>query len=173
MIDYHKLLCDEVQIDGLTGLKNRKMFDQVIVEWFDQKVPFSLVLIDIDHFKNVNDTYGHLTGDEVIKHLAEHLKAITNDKTLCFRYGGEEFGLLIREVNVDEVYSIAECLRLIVVEGQGPTGVPVTISLGISNYQTDDDSPTPIIERADTALYQSKLNGRNRTTVFGLDIDRK
>lgn len=173
MIDYHKMLCDEVQIDGLTGLKNRKMFDQVIVEWFDQKVPFSLILIDIDHFKNVNDTYGHLTGDEVIKHLAEHLKAITNEKILCFRYGGEEFGLLIREVHEDEVYSIAEHLRLIVEEGQGPTGGPVTISLGISNYQTDDDSPTPIIERADTALYKSKLNGRNRTTVFGLDIDRK
>ena len=116
--------------------------------------------------------YGHLTGDEVIRQLAQHLKAITNEKTLCFRYGGEEFGILIREVNVDEVYSIAECLRLIVVEGPGPTGVPVTISLGISNYQTDDDSPTPIIERADTALYQSKLDGRNRTTVFGLDKDR-
>ncbi|WP_160849091.1 diguanylate cyclase [Pontibacillus yanchengensis] len=171
MIDYHKLLSDQVQIDGLTGLMNRRAFDQVIADWFDKKLPFSLILIDIDHFKNINDTYGHLIGDEVLKQLAQHLCAITNDRTLSFRYGGEEFGLLIREQDVGEAYVIAECLRHKVAEVQGPTGVSITISIGIAQYQTADDSSIPIIERTDTALYQSKLNGRNRTTVFDFDKD--
>jgi diguanylate cyclase (GGDEF)-like protein len=164
MMDYHKLLCDQAQIDGLTGLLNRRAFDQVMSEWFDKGSPFSLILIDIDYFKKVNDTYGHLTGDELLKQLAQHLQEITNERTLSFRYGGEEFVILIREEYVDEAYDIAESLRRKVAEVQNPTGGPITISTGISQYQTDDASTISIIERADAALYQSKLKGRNRTT---------
>ncbi|WP_163192132.1 GGDEF domain-containing protein [Clostridium thermarum] len=164
MIDYHKLLCNQAQIDGLTGLMNRRAFDQVMSEWFVQGIPFSLILIDIDYFKKINDTYGHLTGDEVLKQLAQHLQEITNERTKSFRYGGEEFAILIREEDVDEAYDIAERLRLKVAEVQNPIGEPITISIGISRYQTDDTSTIPIIQRADAALYQAKLKGRNRTT---------
>lgn len=167
--DYHQLLCNQVQLDGLTGLINRKMFDQVIEKSFHQKSPAALLLIDIDHFKNINDTYGHLTGDEVIKQLAQHLSEIDVEGTLSFRYGGEEFAVLMPDTDIDEAYKVAELLRNKISRIQSPTGRPITISIGVADYQETDDSSIAIIERADMAMYQSKLYGRNRTTVFDYD----
>jgi diguanylate cyclase (GGDEF)-like protein len=165
IMHYLKLLNVQIQIDGLTGLNNRKTFDAVIEEWIDQKNPFFLILIDIDYFKKVNDTYGHLVGDEVIKYLASMMLSVSRDGDLCFRYGGEEFGMLIMGKNADDAFKIAERLREKVADTASPSGRPITISSGISAYQDEDQYPETIIERADAALYQSKSDGRNKTTV--------
>ena len=164
--DYHELLCNQVQLDGLTGLINRKMFDQVIETSFHQKTPVSLLLLDIDHFKFINDTYGHLIGDEVIKQLAQHLRELESEGALSFRYGGEEFAVWLPHTALYKAYEIAEQLRETVSTTQSPTGKPITISSGVADSQETDSSSTAIIERADMAMYQSKLYGRNRSTLF-------
>ncbi|MCH1626815.1 sensor domain-containing diguanylate cyclase [Ferdinandcohnia quinoae] len=160
------LLNDQIQLDGLTGIANRRTFDQIIKVWISNKIPFTLIMIDIDHFKKVNDTYGHLVGDDVLKYLSKMMVDVSNEGDLCFRYGGEEFGILIKDKETDDAYKIAERLRITVSEAPSPTGKPITISAGISSYHGSDLHPKEIIEKADTALYQSKHNGRNRITIF-------
>jgi diguanylate cyclase (GGDEF)-like protein len=165
--NYLKLLNNQIHLDGLTGLANRKSFDLSIRELFEQRSPFTVIMLDIDRFKNVNDTYGHLTGDDVLKFLAAKIKLYTRENDLSFRYGGEEFGILSKDLNLEDAFKIAEQLRTEVSDTPSPTGQPITISLGISTYQLEDKHPEDIIKRADSALYQSKLDGRNRTTIFG------
>lgn len=160
------LLNNQLQIDGLTGLANRRTLDLALKEWLDQKVPFSIIMIDIDFFKRVNDTYGHLVGDDVLKFLASTMKDIAGVDDICFRYGGEEFGLLVKSVNPINALDLAEQLRIKVSETVSPTGEFVTISLGISSYQEGDQHPENILKRADDALYQSKSQGRNKTVVY-------
>lgn len=164
--NHFQLLNNQIQLDGLTKLANRRTFDLVIKEWVEQKIPFTMIMIDIDRFKKVNDTYGHLVGDDVLKYLSSLIKEITCKGDLCFRYGGEEFGIIVRDKNMEEVLKIAERLRINVAETISPTGKPITISLGIAPSQEDDQRPEEIIKRADCALFQSKTNGRNRTTIY-------
>lgn len=160
------LLNNQLQVDGLTGLANRRSFDWKIKEWIENNIPFSLIMIDVDHFKVINDTFGHLAGDDVLKQLSSIIYDFSNESTLCFRYGGEEFGVMIREKSIEDVFQLAEKLREKVAKATFPIGKPITISLGISTFQ-DYDQPEAIINRADLALYQSKSGGRNRTTIFG------
>lgn len=155
-----------IQQDGLTGLANRRTFDFEIKRLFDEKIPFSVIMLDIDFFKRVNDTYGHLTGDDVLKALAQVISQFSGPNDLCFRYGGEEFGILLYEKNEQQAYNIAEKLRKEVLTMPTPMGESITISLGVSSYQKDDKFPKDVIKRADAALYESKLNGRNRTTIY-------
>jgi diguanylate cyclase (GGDEF)-like protein len=164
--NYSNLVNTQVQIDGLTGLANRKTFHSVMKEWIDLKKPFTLILIDIDFFKKVNDTYGHLEGDNVLKYLASLMNSVSRDEDLCFRFGGEEFGVLVQGEQEAGAFEIAERLRLKVAETPTPIGHSITISLGISAYQEEDSDPETVIERADAALYQSKSDGRNKTTIF-------
>lgn len=164
--DYHELLSNQAQQDGLTGLINRKVFNQLMEQAFHQEASAALLLIDIDHFKMINDTYGHLTGDEVIKQLARHLREIDHMGSLSFRYGGEEFAVWLPDMDGDQAYEIAEALRKEVAQTQSPTGNPITVSIGVATTQEVDTSSLMIVERADIALYQSKIYGRNRTTQF-------
>jgi diguanylate cyclase (GGDEF)-like protein len=164
--NHFHLLNNQIQLDGLTGLVNRRTFDIKIREWMEEITPFSLIMIDIDHFKKVNDTYGHLVGDDVLKFLASRISVYSNDKTFCFRYGGEEFGILVKDRNVDYAFQLAERLRTNLAETVSPTGQSITISIGITTSQEQDQDPETIIQRADLALYQSKETGRNRTTLF-------
>ncbi|SOB99304.1 diguanylate cyclase (GGDEF)-like protein [Ureibacillus xyleni] len=160
------ILKKEVQLDGLTGLANRRTFDATIKEWTLQKHSFSLVFLDIDNFKKVNDTYGHLVGDDVIKYLANIINNYTGEDDLSFRYGGEEFGILIKDKNEEDAYNIAEQLRLKIEQTKSPTGKPITVSLGVTSIEDGDIHPKTIIERADQALYQSKKDGKNKTTIY-------
>jgi diguanylate cyclase (GGDEF)-like protein len=160
------LLNNQLQIDGLTGLVNRRTLDLALKDWLDQRVPFSIIMIDIDLFKRVNDTYGHLVGDDVLKFLALLMKDTANEDDICFRYGGEEFGILIKSVDPIKAFEIAEQLRLKVCNTICPTGEFITISLGISTYQEGEEYPETILKRADIALYQSKTEGRNKTLVY-------
>lgn len=163
---YIHQLNKQIQQDGLTGLANRRTFDIEIQQLFDEKIPFSVIMLDIDFFKKVNDTYGHLMGDDILKALAEVISQFAGPKDLCFRYGGEEFGILLYGKDELESYEIAEKLRKKVQVMPTPMGKTITISLGISAYRKEDKSPTEVIKRADSALYESKLNGRNRTTIY-------
>lgn len=160
------MLNKEIQLDGLTGLANRRAFDATISEKIESKQPFSLILFDIDNFKQVNDTYGHLVGDDVIKYLASIISDLTQKEDFCFRYGGEEFGILVDGKNESDAWNIAEQVRRKVSETISPTGQPITISLGISSFNGSDVYASTVIDRADKALYESKKNGKNRTTIF-------
>lgn len=160
------LLNTQIQIDGLTGVANRRTFDTAIMEYVETKTPFSLIMLDIDRFKLVNDTYGHLIGDDVLKFLCRTMEGFCGEDEFCFRYGGEEFVILIKDKRDSEAYVFAEKLRNALADMVSPTGKPITISLGITSMQPYDRHPKTIVERADAALYQSKSEGRNRTTIY-------
>lgn len=160
------MLNNEIQMDGLTGIANRKTFDVLLKDWVDDHTPFFLIMIDIDHFKKVNDTYGHLLGDEVLKFLSSIMDRHCDESDICFRYGGEEFGILLKNYTSESAFGFAENLRKEVAETPAPIGEPITISIGMTSSKPSDHDPKEIIERADTALYQSKSNGRNKTTIY-------
>ncbi|WP_428911089.1 sensor domain-containing diguanylate cyclase [Niallia sp. Krafla_26] len=164
--NYLVLLNKQVQRDGLTNLGNRRSFDLIIKDWFDHQIPFSLVLLDIDYFKKVNDTFGHLAGDDVLRHLSSFMQNTSREEDFCFRYGGEEFAILTTVKSEEDVFKIAERIRIGFAESPNPTGEKITISFGISSYRIEDEKPEDVIKRADIALYQSKENGRNQTTIY-------
>lgn len=157
----------EARTDGLTGLANRKAFDQTLDElylaWQTKKQPFSLLLIDIDHFKSINDTYGHPAGDTVLKKLSEILRAEFRDAVCVARYGGEEFAVLTLLPLTDTAEWLdrvrAEVARQEFVHES--TRIPVSLSGGVSIIAADD-KPGKLVRRSDEALYASKQGGRNR-----------
>ncbi|WP_077210904.1 sensor domain-containing diguanylate cyclase [Bacillus dakarensis] len=166
ILEHFQLLNKQISYDGLTGLANRRAFDTQMNYLIKQKMSFSLLMLDIDHFKKVNDVYGHLVGDDVLRFLALLMKEASRGEDLCYRYGGEEFAFLLKGKNLDDAIAMAERLRNKVAETPSPTGKPIHISIGISCYQNEDQLPEVIIKRADSALYHSKNTGRNKTTVF-------
>ncbi|MBS4096962.1 MAG: diguanylate cyclase [Sulfuricella sp.] len=160
--------------DGLTGLTNRKGFDLAMASCLSSietgvRGP-SLLMTDIDFFKKVNDSYGHLFGDKVIRVVAQTLKDNVKGKDLAARYGGEEFVILLPDTPVEGARILAEKLRATVENGRirrldsNETIAKVTISLGVAAYRPGE-SAAEFIERADQALYASKTQGRNRVTV--------
>ena len=163
---YLDLLNEEIKIDSLTGLSNRKTFDRTIQEWFDEQIQFSLILIDLDYFKLINDEYGHTRGDEALRYVASQLESIASSDDLCFRYGGEEFGILVKFGGKQAAIDLAETLRKKLATSETFSGQVITISIGIAFSCTNTESPQMLVEMADAALYQSKNEGRNRTTVY-------
>jgi two-component system, sensor histidine kinase LadS len=161
--------------DGLTGIKNRRFFNAVYPREFKramrEKLSLAVLLLDIDYFKNFNDTYGHLTGDDCLKMVAALIEhEIKRVSDMAFRYGGEEFAVLLPNTQTSGALLIAEKIRVRIEnaefksEGQR---MPVTISIGLANcIPTIDMSEDQLLGYADAALYQSKQNGRNRVTVY-------
>lgn len=170
VLEYITMLNKEATLDGLTKVANRRKFDMEINRLFKRKKPFSLIMVDIDHFKKVNDTYGHRIGDKVLQFLASLMNDVTSEEDLVFRYGGEEFGILLKNKTEKEAFYIAEKLRTLLESTNSPIGKPIYISLGVSSYQKDDQSAEDVIERADVALYQSKRTGRNKTTLYETNV---
>jgi len=177
-------LLQESQTDSLTGLANRKTFDECFSRVYelqpfdegeckvdvDQRKPqvqttFWIAMIDIDHFKSVNDRFGHLYGDEVLILLAHLLKNALRNDDLVFRFGGEEFVLMIRCTGRDEAAGLLERLRESVESQEIPQVGRVTISLGATEMIRNTFAGT-LLDYADKALYYSKQNGRNRLTFF-------
>lgn len=152
--------------DSLTGLKNRRYFhiklDEMIVDYKDGRTPFSLCLIDIDHFKQVNDVWGHTIGDQVLEQLAKIAETTVRIEDTVIRYGGEEFVILLPLLNEQEAKLQAEQLRMEVEQATWLID-EVTISVGIATY-TAEDTPVTVVNKADQALYYSKRMGRNRVT---------
>jgi len=163
---------EESITDALMGIKNRRYFDQKIVEEvalsLRYKLPLSLILLDIDHFKKINDTYGHMVGDEVLRNIACLIGEAVRDTDIVARYGGEEIAIITPSCGKQEAELLAQRLRLIVEKttmalvGATQEVIQVTVSMGVSAMNhiiTDKDA---LIEETDDALYLAKKLGRNR-----------
>ncbi|MDL2355105.1 MAG: diguanylate cyclase [Pseudomonadota bacterium] len=159
--------------DGLTGVFNRKFFDeqitQEIVNARRYNWPLTLAMIDVDHFKSINDTYGHSSGDEVLRRLAERLKSMVRSSDTLFRYGGEEFALILPHIALENASFLLNRLRkaieTMVVELEPAIQVSMTVSIGVAQLE-DGLAPGQLVSRADEALYSSKRAGRNRVTCY-------
>lgn len=156
--------------DPLTKLTNRRTLDEQTQKWTNNGTAFSVVILDIDHFKRVNDTYGHSVGDEVLKFLAEKMKEVARKEDICCRYGGEEFVLLLQHMNEDEAYLVAERLRMTIESTLSPCGDYITISAGISSYPSTTTDLSELFDAADQCLYEAKNNGRNQCIVKGNEL---
>jgi diguanylate cyclase (GGDEF)-like protein len=154
--------------DELTRLPNRRYMAQRFLQEMQRARRYhkglAFVMIDLDHFKQVNDANGHLAGDEVLADLAKILVAGKRDSDVAARYGGEEFALILHETTAEGAMVLAERIRAAVEAATFPGDVKLTISLGVA--ATDDESRfTSLIERADEALYEAKAGGRNRVVL--------
>ncbi|SON56491.1 Stalked cell differentiation-controlling protein [Hartmannibacter diazotrophicus] len=157
--------------DELTTLANRKHFDQsierAIAQASEEDEPFSLLVTDIDHFKNFNDTYGHQTGDQVLRLVGLSVKQNVKGHDIACRYGGEEFAIILPRCNLKGAAAVAEQIRVAVMSKElmkrstGENLGNITISIGVATFN-NRDSVQSIIERADSALYLAKHTGRNR-----------
>lgn len=154
--------------DPLTGLTNRRTMDERLQTWTEEQVPYAVLLVDLDRFKSINDTYGHSVGDEVLKYLAEKMLFHTREQDVCCRFGGEEFVVLLPSTSESEAMTIAENLRSDLEKTNSPCGRPVTMSGGIALATGNGDAPDKIIERADRALYEAKQAGRNLVLMASL-----
>ncbi|GAA0808416.1 GGDEF domain-containing protein [Spirilliplanes yamanashiensis] len=150
--------------DGLTGTANRRRFDALLAAEVRGPVPFALLLLDLDHFKAVNDTHGHQTGDAVLVAAAAALRAAAGAGSLVARYGGEEFAVLT-PVPPAELPAFAERLRRAVADADTP--VPVTVSIGAACFPHDDVTEQGLIGLADERLYTAKRAGRDRAVTDG------
>ena len=161
----------EAMTDGLTGIANRKHFDLVLgsetTVAADSGDSLCLLLTDIDHFKNFNDTYGHRVGDEVLKVVARTLKDGIKGRDTPARYGGEEFAVILPQTSLEDAVTVADQIRVTLASRNlqnrktGDSYGKVTLSIGVARYRPGE-SPDELIERADAALYRAKGAGRNR-----------
>jgi diguanylate cyclase (GGDEF)-like protein len=165
---YHEEIYKMTIVDGLTGAHNKRYF----VEFLEREIarcsryerPLSLLMFDIDHFKAINDTHGHLTGDYVLKEMARRLLGRIRKEELLARYGGEEFACVLPETDHAGAMNFAEQVRTIIAdqpfEYEGDT-IKVTISVGVSTLTGENIEPSAFIKQADDNLYKAKRSGRN------------
>ncbi|MBW0364660.1 PleD family two-component system response regulator [Ensifer adhaerens] len=160
--------------DGLTGLHNRRYFDTHLKLLMDRAAargrPLSICMTDIDRFKQVNDTYGHDVGDEVLREFANRIRTTVRGADLACRFGGEEFIVVMPDTSAEMAAGVAERLRTIIEslpfaipQADGP--LKVTASMGIATLRPGSDTAEALLKRADTALYQAKHEGRNRVVA--------
>lgn len=160
--------------DALTGIGNRLALDEAIARLLDQggrlrPLPFALILFDLDHFKTYNDEHGHQAGDAALGRIGEILRRATRGTDVAFRYGGEEFLLLVPDADLNGAIAVAERVRMATEESDGLP--PFTISGGVALWDpVDGRDPQPLLRRADTALYLAKRAGRNRIVADELSI---
>lgn len=158
-------LSHESQTDQLTGLANRREMDRLLAQWEAASLPFAVVVLDIDHFKRVNDTYGHDVGDVVLKQLAIVMRQHSRSMDLPCRTGGEEFAILLPHSALPAALEVAERLRRAVETHTFDQVGRVTISCGVSAMPATAPSLTAVLKAADVALYEAKRGGRNRTVA--------
>ncbi|ACX68413.1 sensor domain-containing diguanylate cyclase [Paenibacillus sp. Y412MC10] len=168
LMEINAVLLELSNTDKLTGLKNRRFFqerlEEQLMQYNHNRIPLSLFIIDIDHFKRVNDTWGHGYGDEVLFDVATILKTHALEGETVARYGGEEFVMILPETDAEKAKAGAERLRRAVQDFSWKTG-SMTISIGIITANPDDNEAT-LLQKADEALYASKQNGRNQVTHY-------
>ena len=176
MKSYHDLLEEQAQLDGLTGLSNRRALEQRLdAEWSVARRrggPISLVIVDLDHFKRINDRFGHAAGDETLRTAALALKSVARSSDFVARFGGEEFVLIAPDADVEGAVQLAERVRERI-ESLAPTfeNMPssITASAGVASITAIDEeeaSAHVLFDRADQALYAAKADGRNTVRVW-------
>jgi len=177
--DNANMLHNLATTDALTGLLNRREFNRRISEEIARakrhKTSICLALFDIDHFKKINDTYGHNAGDAVLKELGELISVNTRSCDIAARYGGEEFALILPETSLNEGYELLERLRDRVEKQYfhlSYSPIQATISVGVAQYDFMDSCAADFCERTDKALYQAKRNGRNRVEYATLGMPK-
>lgn len=169
------LLLNDNQRDHLTGLLNRKSFDDKVMKMIlslgaankraADKTSYCLAMLDIDHFKRVNDTHGHLMGDEVLLHFSQCMNETFRDYDLLFRIGGEEFVVILRNVDAERATAVLERFRKVVETHYFPQVGQVTASIG-ATFVGEHDLPATAVDRADQALYYVKAHGRNQVAFY-------
>ncbi len=159
----------DAQTDPLTGLHNRRGLALALDALRSERSSFAVVALDIDHFKRINDSHGHDTGDQVIRHVAQLMRASSRDADILCRSGGEEFLMLLPSASLDSAVLVAERLRCCVEQAEMPEVGFLTISLGIALWPMHSADVDRVLKLADTALYQAKHNGRNRAEVARMD----
>ena len=174
LADANKRLRESNQRDALTGLYNRRhfreVFEQMLRQTSERRQPLGLMLIDLDYFKKINDTYGHLAGDDCLRSLSKTITmTLTGYNAIVARFGGEEFVTVVPNVTSEKLAAIAEELRSRIEQENiqiGPQAITITASLGIISIPSDRHmSPDQALHQADEALYLSKNKGRNRVSV--------
>lgn len=171
LLDEHTQLKHQAHYDALTGLFNHERIRQHLnaaLSDLPDNQALCVVMADLDHFKQVNDNYGHLMGDAVLRGISARLRATMRGFDYIGRYGGEEFLIILQNTDLEEGAEIAERLRTQVEQSpfhHNDTSIPITVSLGLTHYHSGDSVET-IIQRADEALYQAKADGRNRVAVI-------
>ena len=155
-------------VDDLTGLYKREVLDIFIKKIYEKSKRkssfFSFIMIDIDDFKNINDTYGHQKGDEVLEEISKIIKNSIRSMDIAFRYGGEELSVIFPDTKKDDAYKIAEKIR-VNIEKKYTNNMNITVSIGISSNEDKSSDQIEIIKNADELLYEAKNNGKNQVKV--------
>ncbi|NBD12173.1 MULTISPECIES: GGDEF domain-containing protein [Corallococcus] len=166
---YHDEIYRLTTMDGLTQIYNRRYFDEQLDREISRSRRYervlSLVMLDLDHFKEVNDTYGHLAGDSVLKQLASTVRTRIRREDVFARYGGEEFALLLPEIHLTGARQLAEKVRKLVERQRfefDKQVIPVTLSVGVATLEPHHREPSELVRAADEHLFEAKSQGRNR-----------
>ena len=159
--------------DTLTDIPNRRAYDLRFKEEFHRfrryQQEFSLLIFDVDHFKRVNDTYGHRAGDKCLREIIKRIKPVLRESDFLARYGGEEFAILLPGIAEEKARAVAERLCRIIERTRflyQTQEIPLTISIGVSQARESDEHQDVLFNRADKALYEAKSAGRNRVAVL-------
>jgi diguanylate cyclase (GGDEF)-like protein len=162
--------------DGLTGLYNHRHFQERLQAEEKRSRrhdhPFSVIMLDIDHFKNYNDVCGHPTGDKALTIISQLIRAEVRDIDILARYGGEEFAIILTETDKAGAWKVAERIRLRIAEHKFPHAhvqpqKRLTVSVGVASFPEDADKRKDLVERADEALYMAKKMGRDQVFIAG------
>ncbi len=172
----HQHLVEELEelsiTDSLTSIYNRRKFNELLTMEIERSKRYqnslSIIMCDIDHFKRINDTFGHDVGDKAIQKFSKQLHGNIREIDMLARWGGEEFMILMPSVNVENAHSVAEKLRMIIENTEVETAGSFTASFGVTDLMLDDTAET-FIKRADQALYKAKRGGRNRVESIGAE----
>ncbi|MDM7998811.1 MAG: diguanylate cyclase [Dehalococcoidia bacterium] len=160
---------EKARLDELTGLFNRRHFDERLREEINRQIryggAFSLIMLDLDSFKAYNDVYGHPAGDTLLQEIGALIKKAIRTSDQAFRYGGDEFAVILPQTDTDSAYHVAERIRQEVADHAQAKSTGVTCSVGISSCPTDGNTPADLISSADSALYHSKYAGGNRVHI--------
>jgi two-component system, cell cycle response regulator len=168
-------LTEMATIDGLTGVFNRREFNRRLTIEIERSLreghPVSLLMVDIDYFKKINDLYGHQSGDDALRHISGLIKREVRPGDLPARYGGEEFAVILPYANGTEAFAVAERLRTLIEDQeitiQDNQKIKVTASLGCATFLADAQTETVLMAAADAALYRAKESGRNQVCMAG------
>lgn len=171
--DFQRHMYDAALRDGLTKVYNKRYFLEALTKEIRfarrHNATLCLCMIDIDHFKSINDTHGHIAGDDVLVQLAELAQRIVRTEDIFARYGGEEFAIIARGISLEQAGAMAERLRAGVATHMFLVGdgvqLDVTVSLGVASLDDSMDEPSDLVEVADSALYAAKHAGRNRVLI--------